>query len=43
MELPGGAVNVRPANNAYARIGRAGLGWSGKIITLDLVPPISQA
>jgi len=43
--IPGGAVNVHPANNAYARIGRAGagLGRSGKIVTLDLVPPISPA
>jgi hypothetical protein len=29
MELPGGAVNVHPANNAYARIGRAGPGLAG--------------
>jgi hypothetical protein len=28
-ELPGGAVNVRPANNACARIGRAGPGMVG--------------
>jgi hypothetical protein len=28
-ELPGGAVNVHPANNAYARIGRAGPGLAG--------------
>ena len=28
-ELPGGAVNVYAANNAYARIGRAGLGLAG--------------
>jgi glyoxylase-like metal-dependent hydrolase (beta-lactamase superfamily II) len=28
-ELPGGAVNVHPPNNAYPRIGRAGPGLAG--------------
>jgi hypothetical protein len=44
MELPGGAVG-NAANNAYARIGRAGPGLAGpgKIVTLNLAPPISPA
>ena len=45
MELPGGAVNIYAASNAYARIGRAGPGLAGpgKIVTLNLAPPISPA
>jgi hypothetical protein len=45
MELPGGTANGYAANNAYARIGRAGssLAGPGKIVTLDLAPPTSPA